>query len=222
MENFVVTFARGFGTGGKAIASQLARELGINCYENRILTLASQLSGLDEAVFTAVNEKIRETSGGFTSFLTGLPKSRGYITRNENFVSDDKLFEYQCQIIRELAEKESCVIVGKAADYVLKDKPNVVSIYIEAPRAFCVERTIKNMGVTEEVANATIERTDKFRADYYKYYTHGNYWTNPVNYDLTLNSEKIGVTNCVKVIEEYLIIKGLITADMIKPAGELQ
>lgn len=222
MENFVVTFARGFGTGGKAIASQLARELGINCYENRILTLASQLSGLDEAVFTAVNEKIRETSGGFTSFLTGLPKSRGYITRNENFVSDDKLFEYQCQIIRELAEKESCVIVGKAADYVLKDKPNVVSIYIEAPRAFCVERTIKNMGVTEEVANATIERTDKFRADYYKYYTHGNYWTNPVNYDLTLNSEKVGVTNCVKVIEEYLLIKGLITADMIKPAGELQ
>lgn len=222
MENFVVTFARGFGTGGKAIASQLARELGINCYENRILTLASQLSGLDEAVFTAVNEKIRETSGGFTSFLTGLPKSRGYITRNENFVSDDKLFEYQCQIIRELADKESCVIVGKAADYVLKDKPNVVSIYIEAPRAFCVERTIKNMGVTEEVANATIERTDKFRADYYKYYTHGNYWTNPVNYDLTLNSEKVGVTNCVKVIEEYLIIKGLITADMIKPAGELQ
>lgn len=222
MENFVVTFARGFGTGGKAIASQLARELDINCYENRILTLASQLSGLDEAVFTAVNEKIRETSGGFTSFLTGLPKSRGYITRNEKFVSDDKLFDYQCQIIRELAEKESCVIVGKAADYVLKDKPNVVSIYIEAPRAFCVERTIKNMGVTEEVANATIERTDKFRADYYKYYTHGNYWTNPVNYDLTLNSEKVGVTNCVKVIEEYLIIKGLITADMIKPAGELQ
>lgn len=222
MENFVVTFARGFGTGGKAIASQLARELGINCYENRILTLASQLSGLDEAVFTAVNEKIRETSGGFTSFLTGLPKSRGYITRNEKFVSDDKLFDYQCQIIRELAEKESCVIVGKAADYVLRDKPNVVSIYIEAPRAFCVERTIKNMGVTEEVANATIERTDKFRADYYKYYTHGNYWTNPVNYDLTLNSEKVGVTNCVKVIEDYLIIKGLITADMIQSAGELQ
>lgn len=222
MENFVVTFARGFGTGGKAIASQLARELGINCYENRILTLASQLSGLDEAVFTAVNEKIRETSGGFTSFLTGLPKSRGYITRNEKFVSDDKLFDYQGQIIRELAEKESCVIVGKAADYVLRDKPNVVSIYIEAPRAFCVERTIKNMGVTEEVANATIERTDKFRADYYKYYTHGNYWTNPVNYDLTLNSEKVGVTNCVKVIEDYLIIKGLITADMIQSAGELQ
>lgn len=77
------------------------------------------------------------------------------------------------------------------------------------------------MGVTPEVANATIERTDKFRADYYKYYTHGNYWTNPVNYDLTLNSERVGVENCVKTIEQYLIIKGFIKADMIKPVGEL-
>ena len=174
MENFVVTFARGFGTGGKVIASQLAKDLGIHCYENRILTLASQLSGLDEDVFQQVNEKMRET-GGFSNFLRGLPRAKGYISRNEAFVSDDKLFDYQCQIIRELADKESCVIVGKCADYVLRDRPNVVSIYIEAPRAFCVARTIKNMGVTEEVANATIERTDKFRADYYKYYTHGNY-----------------------------------------------
>ena len=208
MDKFVVTFARGFGTGGKAIASQLARDLGIHCYENRILTLASQLSGLDENVFQEVNEKMRET-GGFTSFLRGLPRSKSYITRNE-------------KIIRDLAEKESCVIVGKCADYVLKDRPNVVSIYIEAPRAFCVERTIANMGVTEEVANATIERTDKYRADYYKYYTHGNYWTNPVNYDLTLNSDRVGVENCVKTIEQYLIIKGLITADMIKQAGEIE
>lgn len=216
MEKFVVTFARGFGTGGKVIASQLAKELGIHCYENRILTLASQMSGLDENVFKEVNEKIRETNS-ISSFLRGLPRSRGYIARNEKFVSDDKLFEYQSEIIRNLAEKESCVIVGKCADYVLRDWPNVVSIYIEAPRAFCVQRTMENMGVSEEVANATIERTDKYRADYYEYYTHGNYWTNPVNYDMTLNSQRVGVDNCVKMIEQYLIIKGLITPDMIQP-----
>lgn len=217
MEKFVVTFARGFGTGGKVIASQLAKELGIHCYENRILTLASQMSGLDENVFKEVNEKIRETNS-ISSFLRGLPRSRGYIARNEKFVSDDKLFEYQSEIIRNLAEKESCVIVGKCADYVLRDWPNVVSIYIEAPRDFCVQRTMENMGVSEEVANATIERTDKYRADYYEYYTHGNYWTNPVNYDMTLNSRRVGVSNCVKMIEQYLIIKGLITPDMIQPA----
>ena len=201
MENFVITFARGFGSGGKVIASKLAKDLGIHCYENRILTLASQMSGLDENIFQEVNEKIRETNA-ISSFLKGLPRSKNYIARNEKFVSDDKLFEYQSEIIRSLAEKESCVIVGKCADYVLRDKPNVVSVYIEAPRDFCVQRTM--------------ERTDKYRADYYEYYTHGNYWTNPVNYDMTLNSQRVGVDNCVKTIEQYLIIKGLITPDMIK------
>ncbi len=223
MDNFVVTFARGFGSGGKEIAARLARELGIHCYENRILTLASQLSGLDETIFNEVNEKIRDKDG-FSSFLRGLPKSKSYIARNEKFVSDDRLFEYQSQIIRDLAEKESCVIVGKCADYVLRDKPNVVSVYIEAPRAFCVQRTMENMGVTEAVAHATIERTDKFRADYYKYYTNGNYWTNPVNYDLTLNSERVGIENCVKTLEEYLKVKGFITEDDInnlKPALQI-
>ena len=214
MEKFVVTFARGFGSGGKEIASMLAKDLGIHCYENRILTLASQMSGLDEKLFLDINERVRG-NGGFTSFLRGLPRSRQYIARNEKFVSDDRLFEYQSQIIHNLADQESCVIVGKCADYVLRDKQNVVSIYIEAPRAFCLERTMQKMKVSADVAAATIENTDKYRADYYKYYTHGNYWTNPVNYDMTLNSEKVGIERCVKVIEEYMILKGLITRDEI-------
>ncbi|MGI6006714.1 MAG: cytidylate kinase-like family protein [Ruminococcus sp.] len=215
MGNYVITFARGFGSGGKEIASCLAKELGIHCYENRILTLASQMSGLDEKLFQEVNEKIRET-GGFSNFMRGLPRARNYIARNEKFSKDDKLFEYQSQIIKNLADTESCCIVGKCADYVLRGRQNVVSVYIEAPRSFCVERVMDHMGVTEAVAHATISKTDKYRAKYYEYYTHGNYWTNPVNYDLTLNSEKVGVYNCVKVIEEYLIIKGFITADAIK------
>ena len=214
MERFVVTFARGFGSGGKEIASMLAKDLGIHCYENRILTLASQMSGLDEKLFLDINERVRG-NGGFTSFLRGLPRSRQYIARNEKFVSDDRLFEYQSQIIHNLADQESCVIVGKCADYVLRDRQNVVSIYIEAPRAFCLERTMQKMKVSADVAAATIENTDKYRADYYKYYTHGNYWTNPVNYDMTLNSEKVGIERCVKVIEEYMILKGLITRDEI-------
>ena len=214
MENFVVTVARGFGTGGKEIASKLAKDLDIHCYENRILTLASQLSGLDERIFQEVNEKMRVS--GFSSFLKELPRAKSYIARNEKFKSDDKLFEYQSQIINNLADSESCVIVGKCADYVLRGRTNVVSIYIEAPRDFCLKRTMEHMGVTEDVANATITQTDKFRADYYKYYTHGNYWTNPVNYDLTINSAKVGIEDSVKMIEEYLIIKGFISSDRIK------
>lgn len=210
MENFVITFARGFGSGGKEIASKLAKELGISCYENRILTLASQLSGLDENLFKAVDEKIR-TNGGFSSFLKGLPRAKNYISRNEKFVSDDVLFDYQKKIINNLADNESCCIVGKCADYVLRGRSNVVSVYIEAPRSFCLERTMEHMGVTKEVAAATIKNTDKYRADYYQYYTNGNYWTNPVNYDLTINSEKVGIDNSVKLLKEYLKIKGFIS-----------
>lgn len=209
MDHYIVTFARGFGTGGKEIASKLAENLGIHCYENRILTLASQMSGLDERVFAEVNEKIRGV-GGFSSFLRGLPRSKHYISRNEAFVSDDTLFEYQKQIIENLAETESCVIVGKCADWILRERSNVVSIYIEAPRDFCVKRTMEHMDVTEETANATIEHTDRYRADYYAHYTKGNYWTNPVNYDMTLNSERVGIEQCVTLIQEYLEMKGLI------------
>ncbi len=209
MSNFVVTFARGFGSGGKAIASKLAADLGIHCYENRILTLASQMSGLDKKMFDEVNEKVR-THGGFSKLMRGLPRARHYISRNEKFVSDDKLFDFQKQIIENLADTESCVIVGKCADYILRGRDNVVSVYIEAPRDFCIKRTMENMKVSKATAEATIKQTDKFRADYYNYYTHGNYWTNPVNYDMTLNSEKAGIDNCVAVIKEYLKIKNLI------------
>jgi cytidylate kinase len=167
------------------------------------------MSGLDEKLFNEVNEKVR-SSGGFTHLLRGLPRARSYISRNEKFVSDDKLFDFQKQIIENLADTESCVIVGKCADWILRDRENVVSVYIEAPRDFCLKRTMENMKVSQATAAATIKHTDKYRADYYNYYTHGNYWTNPVNYDITLNSERVGIENCVALIKEYMKIKGLI------------
>lgn len=124
MNNIVITVARGFGSGGKEIASRVAKDLGISCYENRILTLASQLSGLDQELFNEVNEKIRE-KGGFSAFMKGLPRARSYITKGK-FVSDDALFEYQKKIILDLAETQSCVIVGKCADWILRGRDNVI------------------------------------------------------------------------------------------------
>lgn len=205
MKNYVITVARGFGSGGKEIARTLADELGISCYENRILTLASQLSGLDEDLFNEVNEKIRGRK--FSGLLKGLPRTFRPNPVDVEFVSDERLFEFQKQIIQNLAETESCIIVGKCADWILKDNPNVISIYIEAPREFCLKRVMNKMGVNEETAHTSISKTDQYRAAYYEHYTRGNYWTNPVNYDLTLNSERVGIENCVKLIKEYLKIK---------------
>ena len=205
MDNFVITVARGFGSGGKEIASKLAEDLKIACYENRILTLASQLSGLDEDLFNEVNEKIRGKK--FSGLLKGLPRTIRPNPVDVDFVSDERLFEFQRQIILNLAGSESCVIVGKCADYILKDKPNVVSIYIEAPRDFCVKRVMHKMNVSEETAHTSITKTDQYRAAYYQHYTEGNYWTNPVNYDLTINSKRVGIDNCVTLIKDYLKIK---------------
>ena len=205
MDNFVITVARGFGSGGKQIASKVAEELGIHCYENRILTLASQMSGLDEQLFREVNEKMREKK--VSSFLRGLPITSRPKPEDKEFVSDEKLFEIQKEIIEHLADSESCVIVGKCADWVLRDRNNVVSVYIEAPRRYCVKNVMERMGVNEATAHKLIEQTDKYRAAYYEHYTGGNYWTNPVNYDMTLNSERVGREGCVKVILDYLKMK---------------
>ena len=206
MKNFVITVARGFGSGGRAIAAKLADELHVHSYDNRILTLASQYSGYPEHYFKEADETLNGSL--ITKQLQALPKRHTPTGELSRFTSDDRLFEYQKIIIEKLAASESCVIVGKCADYILKDYDNVVSIYVEAPRSYTLRRVMERMDdITVEEAHHLITKTDKYRADYYKYYTGGNYWTNPINYDLTLNSEKVGIDQCVKLIEDYVEIK---------------
>ena len=100
------------------------------------------------------------------------------------------------------------MIVGKCADYILKDYDNVVSIYVEAPRSYTLRRVMERMDdITVGEAHHLITKTDKYRADYYKYYTGGNYWTNPVNYDLTFNNARLGDDRCVKLVLECMKLK---------------
>ncbi|NTV79225.1 MAG: cytidylate kinase-like family protein, partial [Clostridiales bacterium] len=142
-----------------------------------------------------------------SSALRLIPRSLLPKPMINDFTSDEQLFACQAEIIRQLAESESCVIVGKCADYVLKDYDNVISLYIEASRPYCVNRVMKSMGVSEKEANHIITATDKYRADYYKHYTNGNYWTNPINYDFTINIERVGRDNCISEIKHYLSTK---------------
>lgn len=208
MEHYVITIARGFGSGGKAIGMGLAQKLGIECYEHRILALASQYSGYDADVLDHYDEKIK---GSFLINKLGkIASELGLRPIISEFHANQVIFDMQSKIIRKLAETESCIIVGKCADYILKDMPNVVSVYIEAPREYCRKRIMKKQGVDAQKADALISSTDKYRAEYYQFYTNGNYWTNPVNYDMTLNSAKIGHNNCIEVIKDYLEMKQFI------------
>ena len=180
MDNYVITIARGFGSGGKEIGSKLAARLGIPCYESQILKMASDESGLNEALFSQVDEKLN-VEGRVRSYLRRVPFEKVATPSMKEFTSDINLFNIQSQIIRHLANSESCIIIGKCADYVLRKYPNVLSVYIEAPRSACVNSIMNKMGVTEAEAHKLIEKTDKYRADYSKYYTYGGYRTNPVN-----------------------------------------
>lgn len=202
MQKYVVTIARGFGSGGKEIGVKLAQRLDIPCYEQQILRMASEASGINEALFNLADEKV-----ALQDKLKGLPFNYVVEPSDRRFTSNNNLFNIQSDIIRKLAGETSFIIIGKCADYVLKDFCNVASFYIEAPRADCVASITKKMGVSEEEANRLITRTDKYRADYYKYYTKGNYWTNPVNYDMTLNSARVGRDRCVDVMENYVKVK---------------
>ena len=202
MDNYVITIARGFGSGGKALGMRLADELGIACYENRILALASKMTGKETAELIEIDEKLRK--GILHTLLRKFPGRVEPTAEERKFESDEEIFQCQCNIIRHLARTESCIIIGKCADYVLKDFDNVVSLYIEAPRPYCLQRIMQRMKGNEEEAARMIEKTDKYRAEYYKYYTGGNYWTNPVNYDMTFNMDRVGEDRCVAVIKEYL------------------
>ncbi|SHJ52166.1 cytidylate kinase-like family protein [Hespellia stercorisuis] len=202
MEHYIITIARGFGSGGKEIGNKLAKRLGIPCYESQILKMASEYSGINESLFYKADEKLtqRKTILGYLKKVPFTSIAEPYM---KEFTSDVNLFNIQKRIIETLAKSQSCVIVGKCADYVLQDFPNVVSAYIEAPRTECVDSIVKKLGVSREEADQLIEKTDRYRAAYYRYYTGGAKWTNPVNYDLTLNSARVGRENCVDVLEWY-------------------
>ena len=206
MDNFVITIARGFGSGGKQIGLALSKQLGIPCYESQILSMASNYSGINKDLFFKVDEKLR----GY-HLIKRLMKSANkddiVEPTDRSFISDVNLYNIQAKIIKELAKQQSCIIIGKCANHLLRDYDNTVSVYIEAPRAFCVKNVIERLGVTEEEAHRMIYQTDRYRADYYKYYTGGETWTNPVLYDMTLNSDRMGMDKCTELIIQYLKIR---------------
>lgn len=199
---FVITVARGFGSGGKEISLDIAKRLKIPCYYTQILSMASDYSGINRDLFVRSDERL--TGSRLVRILQGQPNRDRVIEPTEkNFVSDVNLFNIQMKIIRELADTQSCVIIGKCANDILKDRKNVVSVYIEAPRDFCAARVMNDFGCSREEAGRMIHHTDKYRADYYKYYTGGKTWTDPVAYDMTLNSERVGIEGCADLIIDY-------------------
>ncbi|MBE6580921.1 MAG: cytidylate kinase-like family protein [Ruminococcaceae bacterium] len=200
MTNFTVTISRGFGSGGRTIGKMLAERLGIHFYDREIMELASEKSGISLDLFDKADE------AGKVAFFKRYDRSYGKQIippdRGE-FTSDDNLFNFQAKVIKEVADREDCVIVGRCADHVLADKKNVLRIFIYSSMDFCIDKVVELYGLSRKEAERKIEKIDRARSTYYRYYT-GSDWDNARNYDLCLNTEELGFERCVDIIEYYV------------------
>ena len=186
MYTYVITIARGFGSGGKEIGSKLADRLHIPCYESQILKMASEETGLSEQLFREVDEKLK--GGYLINKLNHMRFPMEVAPTEKKFISNNNLFLIQSRIIQELARSQSCIILGKCADVVLSTFPNVVSVYVDAPEADCVASIMRKLQISEERARDLVRKTDRYRSDYYKCYSKGKNWKNPDNYELDRKS----------------------------------
>ncbi len=203
MESYVITIARGFGSGGKTIGQMLAKVLDIPYYDQDLIKLASEESGINMDLFDHADEKV--SHGLFKKRKAGVIPPPVTPDSSE-FVSDDNLFNYQAKVIRDLADKESCILVGRCADYVLAGRQNVIRVFVYADREFCIDKVMELYPLTRKEAINKIETIDKNRSDYYRYYT-GKEWDNARNYDLCLNSSELGFEKCVNIIQNYIRIR---------------
>lgn len=190
MKNRIITISREFGSGGRTIGKKVAEVLGIPCYDSELIQKIAEESGFDARYVRDAGEY---APGGF---LASAFSSRTFGPTNEDY-----LWEIQCRIITELAEKESCVIVGRCADYILRDKADCLKVFIHADMAFRAKRIVEVYGEREQSPEQRLKDKDKRRAAYHRFYTNMK-WGHAQNYDITLNSGAVGIDKCVDILRQ--------------------
>ncbi|GHT51760.1 cytidylate kinase [Bacteroidia bacterium] len=195
--NYVITIGRQLGSGGKQIGELLSQQLGINCYDKELIRLASRESGLGKEFFENADEN---SSHGFFSTFFGFRS--GYMG-DVNYLCNETLFKIQSDVIKDLAEKESCIFVGRCADYILRNHPQCLNVFITANREDRIQRICQTQRLTEKEAATLIEQTDKKRANYYNYYSN-KVWGMATSYDLCINSSVFGMDKAITIIQEQV------------------
>lgn len=196
MTNTIITISREYGSGGREIGKKLAEQLGIPFYDNEIISIAAQKSGFAESIFEQEEQK---PSNGFLYAQS----MYGVGTTAFDLPLGDKIFLIQSDIIREVAAKGACVIVGRCADYVLRDNPNCVNVFVRADLKTRTDWAIRETDVPPEKAKETVQKIDKRRAAYYNYYTSKKFGS-ASNYDLCVNSAVLGRDGTVDVIRTFV------------------
>ncbi len=201
MKKFVVSIGRQLGSGGKEIAEKLSGRLHIPIYDKRLLEVAARESGLDTRVFEKADEKESNSLlGGLFSIHGSLS---GFIPGN-SCMESDQLFLIQSEAIRKIAEKEACIIIGRCAEYVLRDHPDIISIFITADKEERIRRIAKKELVDANKAAEIVEKGDKKRRSYHDYYATTR-WGEAQSYHLCINSSLLGIDGTVEFL--YNLIK---------------
>ena len=206
-KKLVITIGRQYGSGGNEIGRKLAEELGIDFYDKNILRMNSDESGIKESYFHLADEKAG--SRLLYRIVSGMTPEMREPSFGSDLISADNLFRFQSEVLRKLAEEQSCVIVGRCADYVLEDADDIelVRVFIYADMDARIRRVREKELYTPEDVRKNVKRIDKERRNYYRYYT-GRGWADPENYDLLINTSTTGIKGSVRMIEEYIKIRG--------------
>ena len=188
MKQGIITISREFGSGGRTIGKAVAQKLGIPCYDAELITEMAKQSGFAEDY---VREAGEYAPGGLLNSM--------FTSRAGGPTNEDILWQIQCNMVAQLAKKGPCVIVGRCGDYILRDRPDVLKVFVHADMAFRAKRIVEVYGQREESPEQRLKDKDKRRSTYYRFYT-GRKWGQLDTYDLMLNSGILGIEKCTELI----------------------
>lgn len=199
-DKIILTIGRQFGSGGREIGQKLSEALGIAYYDKELLSAAAKESGLCEEVFARADE--RASSGMSYAFSMGF-SYMGILTPYNDILSNDELFRIQSEAIRNIAEKESCILVGRCADYILRDNPACISFFIHNTMENRIQRLVEGLNITVEEAKEKISKIDKSRSAYYNYYTN-KVWGMASSYNFSIDASVLGIDETVAFMKSFV------------------
>lgn len=191
-DKFVITISREYGSGGGEIGRRLAAHFDIPCYDKELLTMVAKESGYCKEYFEKYDEKPLKVLSYF-----------GFDTCSTTLPINHQLFLKQFNLIQKLASENSCIFIGRASDYVLKEFDNVINVFIHGDFEFRRKRAIIEHNVKEEISASVVKKIDKERASYYKYYTD-SYWGDAKNYHICLDTSFMGIDEAIRIIIDFI------------------
>lgn len=197
----VITLGRQLGSNGKIIGRQLAERLGYKFYDKDLIARVAKESGLSENLFDEMNEK--PTSSLLYSLVMGVQSSKGLYYHYNDMLNGDNLFKIQADLIKKISEEGPCIIVGRCADYILRENPRLIKLFLYADPQVRVKTLMQRENISEKEAQSAVNKADKRRSNYYNFYTN-NTWGYVNNYNLCLDTASLSIDGCVDFLLSYV------------------